>query len=307
MLTAALQVFSFRAAPTGAARNGVRGGRSAAAALVLAAALLSACGGSGAGAAPGGSKLAIPARAVVDGASGVIRMPLDEFSLSPSDLAVVITANDLAMSRCMERAGQGRYFPFVDRRNPPVEVDRRYGVWVRDVVAKYGYGVPPASERSRRLLELNRMTFPPEAERAYQACIPEVKGLGLAFATPPDDTSAPLGQQSAVDSKEAVAIEDQWRACLVQRGVAVPPDRRRSRWLPAGVVQMPLVQQITVGLVDVECKAQVGLVQRLADLEAAEQVRYIQAHESALLAQRQDAATVLATARRYLSDGGLAG
>lgn len=268
----------------------------AASAAACTAVTLAACGAPARTPAPDRS-----ATAQVDAVSGTIRLPLDQYSLTRNEQAVVETANDLAMSRCMQAAGQGRFFPFVDHRDPDVVSDRRFGVWIRAEVSKWGYGEPPPSEREKTLRRLNKIEFTPEADATYNACIEDVRKQGLAYSVTNGVEAAEVtGVGDPMKDPEAQAVMTQWRDCLQAHGVA-PPASGDNQFVPRNADRLPLQEQIKVGLVDVDCHAQLSMTKRLADIAARYQQPYVTANEAVLVARLTDARKVLATARDYLA------
>jgi hypothetical protein len=232
-------------------------------------------------------------------------MPIERYDLSLTENGIFITANDLAMARCMKDAGFADSFPFVDRRNPAVDTDWRYGVWVRSQVARYGYGQVPPSPRGKLLRALNAKGFTPAAGEAYQACLPKLKQQGLMLPDLPDDTAggpdAPkvLDGADPLDSDAAKAVVKEWTDCLRSRGVSPPAGD--ARWFPAGVTSAPLEEQIRVGLIDVGCKEEHRTVQRLADIEASYQQPLIERDEARLVQRRRELDALLDRSRKYIA------
>lgn len=239
--------------------------------------------------------------AQVDPTTGVIVLPLDRYNLTRAERGIFQTANDLAMSRCMKDKGFGRYGRFVDRRDPRPEIDRTFGVWVKASVARYGYRPVPQSQRTRQVMRLNEQQMPAAAERAFLDCIPHVRRLGLVLPAGLDVANGPsVGNGAPLDSPAARAAIERWATCLKAAG-APAPNALDDDWVPPGLLNAPLQQQIRVALIDVECKQRLGTIQALADIEARRQWPYIDTHEARLVQQRRALDALVARSRAYLA------
>jgi hypothetical protein len=239
--------------------------------------------------------------AQVDPTSGVIVLPLDSYNLTSAERGIFQTANDLATYRCMKDSGFGRYDPFIDRRDPRPEIDRTFGVWVKASVARYGYRPVPPSQRERDLMRLNQQQMPAQVDKAFRDCIPQVRRLGLVLPPGVDVANGPsVGNGGPLDSAAAKAVIEKWTQCLQAAGVPAP-DALNDDWVPPGLLDAPLQQQIRVGLIDVDCKQRLGTIQALADIEARRQWPYIDAHEALLVQQRRALDALVARSRAYIA------
>jgi hypothetical protein len=241
--------------------------------------------------------------AETDARSGKIVMPVDKYQFTRDEDAEFTTANDLAVSRCMKNAGQGQFFPFIDRRHPVVAVDWRYGVWVKSQVARYGYQRLPQTDREKKLLQYNGIKLTPAAQVTYQHCISVVQQLGLRLPVPDDDefSNGGVAVKSVTDTAAGRAVIAAWVKCLTDQGVSAPTVPQGTDWFPRGITDAPLQEQIRVGLIDVDCKEKLGTIQRLADIDAQQEESWVEAHEAQLVEQRQQYQATLDRARRYLS------
>lgn len=209
--------------------------------------------------------------AVVDEDSGTVRTPLSPWVWAPHDWAVLETAQALKNSRCMEAAGFGAHQPFVPVAAVP---DPTYGLWVRDEVAAHGY----ARMASRKPANADgSVPHTAESRAASDACSrqaftewgwPELEAVW---------ESAPRSYDWPTAEPEYRATLEEWASCLERHGVARPDLDESGSHVPGqGILQAPLDEQIRVGLIDVGCKEEVDFVQRIADLEAVEQLEYIE-------------------------------
>ena len=194
-----------------------------------------------------------------------------------------------------------RYDPFIDRRDPRPEIDRTFGVWVKASVARYGYRPVPPSQRERDLMRLNQQQMPAQVDKAFRDCIPQVRRLGLVLPPGVDVANGPsVGNGGPLDSAAAKAVIEKWTQCLQAAGVPAP-DALNDDWVPPGLLDAPLQQQIRVGLIDVDCKQRLGTIQALADVEARRQWPYIDAHEALLVQQRRALDALVARSRAYIA------
>lgn len=223
----------------------------------------------------------LSATAIVDPATGTIRLPLADYGSTPIEAGLLSTANNLAMSRCMKRAGFGNFLPFVGSQTAKPESSRRFGVWVRAEMARLGYQKPPDTPLQKRLQLMNRQEMTRPANKAFEGCLVTTQRLGLRVRELPDDipSQPALQDPHPEDSKEWKAARQEWGSCLTEHEVPKPPGQE---WIPVGLLQAPLEVQIRVGLIDVACKEKVHLVQRLSNLEAQGEQPSIDTHEAAL-------------------------
>lgn len=248
--------------------------------------------------APTSTPTAEPPRAVVDATAGTITLPLDEWLWSAADLATTETAVELYVSRCMADAGLGDEFVF---HGPfPVQPEHvGYGVWVRDVVLESGYAS----------LEMDD-SYPGSGVDAgdpgmdvQRGCYLGALDEGFMYDTADFEVSAPLGHQPPAYLPAGQVVLEEWRQCLAEGGVEPPSDD--TSVIPTGVLGAPLDEQVRIGLIDVDCKERTELVQRLADIDAAEQVAYIERGREHLVQLRAVQQAALAKSRAYLQDAGV--
>lgn len=240
---------------------------------------------------------------MVDESARTIRLPLDDLVLNSQDRAVLDTARDLTLSRCMADAGFAKYAPFDGPVRPDPGNERKYGVWIREQVAQYGYQDPAehavSPVPSHRGLAVNQA-----ANAASRACFQGLLDQGVMYDLDAIVPQSPLGYQPADNTDEGRAVLAQWSQCLQDNGVA-PPDTEGGNLVPAGVDAAPLQEQIRVGLIDVDCKRKLDIVQRLADIDAAEQGAYIERAGDYLAAYRAVVQPVLAKDRILLAEAGV--
>jgi hypothetical protein len=124
------------------------------------------------------------------------------------------------------------------------------------------------------------------------------------------DVVTPDFFEQAMQSDAGQAVLGEWDACLAVHGLhrfeaggrwAVTDGKRNSGDTPAANGE-PL--DVTSAVVDAQCKADVELVPRLAQLIAELQVPFIEAHHDELTAIRAALRESLAHARSYAAEQG---
>lgn len=220
--------------------------------------------------------------AEIDAEVGAIRLPLDGYNLSADEWDVVGTAQDTFLDGCFERAGYGEYFspgdaPFLqDSASRRARESDRYGVWRVTDVRAHGYasalamwGPPPDEESSG-------LPFSEEMAAASRGCFGAMLDAGLSWEPETATAAAPLGLPGVTDTPEGAPVVAEWEQCLQDNGVAPPIEDDSGVLVPSGVWNASFDEQVRIGLVDVQCKDEVDLVQRLGDVEAAYQLAYLE-------------------------------
>ncbi|WP_250445644.1 hypothetical protein [Actinotalea sp. C106] len=244
-------------------------------------------------------------RALVDREAGTITMPMDELDLEPHDRAAGQNAHRHFMSRCMEDQGFSDLWEF-DGPLPVQDSPSRkqpYGVWRSSDVRDEGYRPlleHVAYAEDGRQLGDEEVDAIAECESALVDA-----GLGLDLDALDEVARAPgsLGWGSGLDTDEGRAIYSEWKRCLTESGVR-PPELDHG-WLPEDVLDAPLDEQVRIGLVDVTCKESLDLVQRMGDLDAAEQAADLARNGEYYAAQRAMELEALEKQRAYLEEHGI--
>ncbi|MFS0699763.1 hypothetical protein AB6N24_07290 [Cellulomonas sp. 179-A 4D5 NHS] len=253
---------------------------------------------------PGSSASAAPADAVIiDLDAGTVRLPLDDWLIDESEEAILLAAQLHSAHRCLEAAGYGEYSSSSTGLPPVRPGFRDYGVWVRADVEARGYQdlVETFDEQGAGG---NGSPPPEEFFPASRACFAAALDQGLSYDPSDFESLAPEGWTSALRTDEGRAVVAEWAACLAEQGVATPPVDD-GVMVPTGVLDAPLDEQVRVGLLDVACKEQLDVVGRLAGLDAAAQLAYIERARPYLEALRPVQQAALAKARAYLEEAGV--
>ena len=247
-----------------------------------------------------------PAGAVVDETTGTIGLPLDAWQLTPSETAAIDTAQALAKSRCLTDRGLPEMLPYDGPDLTALEWEswsNGYGVWIRDHVAQYGYGIAP------ELLvdESGKEDWTVEEFAADGACTEQLREAGLVVDHGTIETGRPARWTPAETTQDGQTVLAQWAECLAEHGVQRPDEEGGQivGVFPAGVLDLSLDEQVRVGLIDVDCKRELGTIQQLADIEASLHLDYIERYRDDLEAQQARNQEALAAARAYLDEAGV--
>jgi hypothetical protein len=289
---------------------GERLGAGAVALLVVAG-----CAGSGERDA-GGEPEVGPAPTTSDASS--LRLPLDAYLPSTSDVGRIVRAQGVLTLACMRKFGFD-YQPAEKPAQPapPPGHARRYGITDASLAAAYGYGLPRTEGEATSGRQSSRTPDPVEVavllgrgQRSYAGKpVPDGGCLGEARRTieaaGPDLADPHLAQQLAVESfdrsrqdSRVRAVFAAWSACMRAEGydygdpLDPPADptlgERRTR------------EAIDTALADIRCKVETNLVGVWFAVESVYQRRSVEANHEALetikesnVAQLRQAADVL--------------
>jgi hypothetical protein len=268
-------------------------------AIVIAVATLSGCA-----AAPNLNDYA-SVRAKLDPAAGTIQLPLDQYAMSARESDVVQHANALLVKGCMAKSGLEYPRATENWDTKAVPQDRRYGLWSMDMAQKFGYDLPEDS-RSKAIDKIEA-TLPDSWWTAWNQCIDQkVKQLPLmgelenAGHLSPVDSGIVEAHNELVASSTYSKVWSSWSDCITKAGLL--PEKDKGVMAP----QLPksVESQARAAVIDVGCKQKINAIQTLADIEAKYQMAYIDQNESALVAYRSKADTVLVHARQIIAASG---
>lgn len=249
---------------------------------------------------PASDTPATPSGAVVDEATGSIALPVDAWFLSRQELAVVTSAREAYLARCMTDAGFGDTVDLVGPiRVPPGNGNAdAYGAWRVETLEATGYevqeAVHPNSIRSGDTA----------AETQRSTCFGELRALGIDWDVDRLEAIAPTGWLPFAYDDAGRAIRDEWRQCLEDNGVTAPA-ADEAGMIPPEALGAPLAEQVRIGRIDIACKDELDVVQRLADVDAAQQVDYIGRAQAYLEERKTVEQAALAASQAYLASQGL--
>ena len=239
---------------------------------------------------------------VIDPVTGLVTTPFTGFQVSPHDQDIMLSAWDLARSRCMADAGYADNFVFAVTRTVVPDMSTPYGIWDRDALRQRGYGGLPLDPYAGETSKVRVSS--PAVDAAMQTCADQVRPMGFDFEpTSFDDIAPAVGAQSAAYTVKGRAVIAEWAACLAAHDVAAPDEEGSLR--PAGVMKLSLEEQVRIGLIDIDCKESTNLRQRLADIDAVNQQAYLDSAPEFVAAYRATVASALVTSRAYLAAAGI--
>lgn len=229
----------------------------------------------------------------VDTTDGTITLPWDRYFLTDHEQAEVNRASGLAVRACA--AERGYDLPAVgDTGSFPS--DRRYGIWWMPEVEVYGYDVPTTPGQAGD-------TPPPPTdeqtailEECHQTPTVQQLGSGTRLSEVTPDFAA-----QAFESDAGRRVFRDWEACLEVHGLR--RDEAISPWAVSdGTGERP--PGVATAVIDAQCKEDVDLVARLAQLEANLQAPYIAEHRAELIAMRAALDQTVQNARAYVAEHG---
>lgn len=224
------------------------------------------------------------ATAILDREAQTITLPLTEYSLSEQETQTVQHANALIAQDCMA----DKAFPYppateINWQREARVTDRRYGVWNLDSVAKYGYDVPADDSRSPELNPEPAAVTVDGYDEALLDCIENIQDdlIHEYIAYNADSSIADRGlfesETLAKADPEWTQARQDWTDCLAESKVTLAT---QDGWVP--VLPDSKSAQIEIAIIDVECKTETNLVQRLADIEATYQAAFEVEHQEQL-------------------------
>lgn len=236
----------------------------------------------------------LSATADVDPIAGTITLPLDQYKLTLEETATLVSARSLAINLCArERGVNGDW-----QRIPPNNAgERRYGVWVKDLVEQFGYDLPPSNVTVSNNSE-------PDANPIYEACSaedPDIQQFDFDAISPAFDTVGELSglSEAALASEDAELVFTDWEACLKENGLE--RDTSLSPFAVAGAGLEPTSSNISIALTDIDCKANVDYIQRLANIQASFEKPIVDEYSDELVAARSEYDAMVELANQYLS------
>lgn len=198
--------------------------------------------------------------------------------------------------------------PFERERELVFVEFRNYGLWSPERAAQYGYDFPRP--------KIAEMT---EAEMlAYEECSAELSVTLKTFRGDHDPFSNPSladrldgeAYNAAQANQEWEAARDRWRSCIAERGLTPNGDSWVSKQgaeiaaaaTEEGVPPEVKAEEIRVAVIEAECNRSTNLTQTLANLEASYQVPLIRKNEAALQQEKEDIASRVATAEKFIQE-----
>ncbi len=255
----------------------------------------------------------VDATADVDFEAGTIVLPAERFLMTAAEELEVNTLSQQQLDQCVRDHG---YEVVSTPAVIDTEGDRRYGTWLVQEAELYGFA-PPSVGRGEgeqgvapdRPRDSDGHPIYPRGDirnadmDVIEECheSPDVLRFVTYTIEPAFSYGAEIGplMDEALGSAEGKQVFADWEACLEEHGLE--RDESRSPYSIRGATMDVTEQNIAMALVDVQCKTDVELVQRLADLEAELQAPVVARYFKELTAMRAEYDAVLEDARAFLA------
>lgn len=238
------------------------------------------------------------AKVVLNYETSQIIYPLDKYSLTPEEEALISRANEAIIASCTVADG----FPANTTVGTVPDESREYGLWNVDRASRNGFSLEGDAEQAALAEQFSAAESTPEWQSSRERClqVPEIQSrlkaiLPAAWAGTTAD-GAP--QSSLVDRLRSEAtslaqadplwkeVQDKYRACLSSNGLT-PVDGWGSQQAQ-DVMQnsdgssSAKEREIRIAVQQATCNQDVGVTQKLGDLEASFQAPLITKNEAAL-------------------------
>ncbi|WP_147440394.1 hypothetical protein [Mycetocola tolaasinivorans] len=245
-------------------------------------------------------------KVVLDWENGIFTLPLEKFAMSWQDQWTVFQANAVMIARCLADRGYPSPVAEVDWTLLPPDDTRTYGVWAPRVAENRGYD-PPASFYGDVLAE-RRELLGPEWERASKRCSGETQGARLPTMGVYTQMEFSLVDRGMDESYQALLASgvyrdewEKWAECITAEGLVPDPDR--ATLSPISDFEGDPEVLIRQAIIDTTCKQQLGTMQKIVDVEAEVQSRFIARNEGALLRHQAEAREIVEKARAIIAAG----
>ncbi len=237
-------------------------------------------------------------RVVVDRTNGTITFPWDRYFLTDEEQAEVQHASNLAMSACA--AEQGYDIPTTPDLGANIPGNRLFGVWWMPSVEQYGYDVPQTPQLTNSVATQGDGPEPTDDQMAILEACNQTPTVQQFWPNRTLKGVSPDFEAQVLASEAGRAVVQSWDACLARHGLhRVDPG---NSWSVADDSGQPPGKAIAV--TDAQCKADVGLVEQLAQMVADRQAPFIAAHRSELTTIRVGLEDSLKRARLYIAEHG---
>lgn len=229
--------------------------------------------------------------ASLDFEHAVAELPLDQYSLtSPEYVIRVLHAIAVRKDECMVDAGFPATATSLDWSPYQKEEDRTYGIW--SVAYASAYGTDLANQAGAPTIDTLSMGV--EYNKQYSGCTEVSKeSLMEELLFSQDMNIDSKIRHTSVEmtraSEEGQRARADWSACMEERGLVLDQnDGRPSEQYK----QQGKEAEIGAIVIEAECAASTGAIQKLYDIQARYEAAYIDAHAAQLHAftERRDKA-----------------
>lgn len=251
--------------------------------------------------------------------TGSIVMPIDTFLLSDGDMSTLISAREAVVAPCMAEGG----IATPKAQQYPVMEDRPYGLWNVQTAREYGFTMPTRDSNGRIIEEESwDAGITMKEQEVHEECTRSLND-DLDDVSPPNEMEAAslstdIKTEARIrvsDSDDYEAIRSDWVSCLESNGLSVDPSA--NAWTSNEAMDLDPAEatgvnsqtslkrrEIDIATTEAECNKEVGVTQKLSDLEAVEQAGLVREHEAALASEKEDLDARVDRARTVLSNAG---
>lgn len=260
----------------------------------------------------------------LNGATGVVKLPLSPFGEDRNESTTLTTGYTALVSLCaLERGVDYQVFPEFPESVQSIYAQEHYfGVWTDSQAERWGF-VEPATQK-----DLIANGIIPEETPATDTFLPPQAGHRAIHEVNEEESAIIMECDGLVDqqffqvlvhdggwwqeyeplefnykrNKQAVALVDELGACYAENGL-VPESREDAPWYPQGARGDRIdEEQIGLALQVVACKDSINFTQRMAEIEAAEQVPLIKKYAAEMIAKRVQIDTAVAAAKKVIAE-----
>ncbi|WP_157544388.1 hypothetical protein [Jonesia quinghaiensis] len=252
------------------------------------------------------------ATAILDGDTGEIVLPLEQFFMSRDEQSKVDGAIILSMASCIHDAGYpALWVPFGERER---KESQRYGRWVLEYAEKYGYSdIPDLIGQEIRDHEVafgqyySEEVNIPEYDKVIEDCggngeDSEIIASAFEDGAPPEVLEMrQLSYNLMKETPEAQAAENEWRQCVEEEGLVVEEVDNEYAIKDVSYIDAD-EDSIRAAIIDVRCKEKTDLIKRLSDIEASYQAPILKKYEAELVEMRSSVEESIAAVDVFMNN-----
>lgn len=249
-------------------------------------------------------------KAIIDEASGTVRLPLDValgFPGTNDDFTESSHEESKYMVACLTKAGYPHTY---EPEREGLDTEWYYfGPWVESNVEQWGYVGPPRTSGDADTTFSVVQPGPGVREKegyldAFTDCVGGAGATGTSVwniytKLPEPVTRSAMGAIDFATSSDTYReVFAEWQQCIEQHGLTPADDVEDGGWIEGIDLLVLEEKNIRAAVVDVQCKNEVNYMQRILDVAAAYQGPIIAEYEAELA----DAAQQIADHRREVKD-----
>lgn len=251
----------------------------------------------------------VTARALLDREAAAIVLPLDRYGMSDDEQARVRAARRILFAQCVTGVDQVPVAVVHAARQEldaePAGRDWLFGFWDAAYIEAHGIAAPVP-----RSLGEGLSPTPEAATRCAESdALAEVRVVSgrVASDAPADAVLMGLVMESTtrtVADPRFLALRDRRDQCLAQQGYVI----NQASLLRGVTIDADLTEEdaVTAAIAEAACADRIDYMQQVSDLAATHQERLITRHAAELVAVRERAEAIVATANEVLARAGVA-